>query len=110
MTATLANVQDIERCHLVGSISQLLVVRLNEVAEELATKRVDIATLTGDIETIGTSLASFADVVNQALGKCLKCRLYGFRVLLDQIEQLLLSCLWVTGIPCACSLIQQGKR
>ena len=102
MTTTLANVQDVERC----CISQLLVVRLDKVAEEFAAKRVDIATLTRDIETIGTCLASFADVVNQALGQCLKCRLYGFRVLLDQIEQLLLSCLWITGIPCAGSLIE----
>ena len=59
MSTTLANVQDVERCHLVGCISQLLVVRLNEVAEEFAAERVDITTLTGDVETIGTCLAGF---------------------------------------------------
>ena len=110
MTATLANVQDIERCHLVGSISQLLVVRLDKVAEEFAAERVDITTLTRDVETIGTSLAGFTDIVDETLGQCLKCRLHGFRILLDQFEQLLLSCFRITGIPCAGSLIEQGQR
>ena len=86
MTTTFADVKDIKRCYLSCYVTELTVVRLENINKHTTAELLQVVTLTGDIKTVGTCLTRFADVIDQAFGDSLKSWFDCLGVLLDDFN------------------------